>query len=283
MLGLIDVGGGMRGAFTSGIYDYLLDQSVQPFDYLLGVSAGSANLITYLSGQRGRSLKSYVDYAFRKEYMSVSNMVKTGSYVDLDYAYTTVSGPQGEDPVDLDTFNASPARYEVVVTDALTGEPVYYDKSELAGGDMAVIKASCCVPGACRPYPVHGRLGFDGGVSDPVPYRHALALGCDRLVVLLTRPAEFCRPLLGHDAAMGRMLRKWPKAYAALKRRPVRYNTDVAAVKAMEAEGKALLMAPSDIGKMSTLTRDKAAVERLYQMGYADGEKVLEFVEKRGG
>lgn len=280
MLGLIDVGGGMRGAFTSGIYDYLLDQSVQPFDYLLGVSAGSANLVTYLAGQRGRSLKSYVDYAFRKEYMSVSNMVRTGSYVDLDYAYTTVSGPQGEDPVDLETFNASPARYEVVVTDALTGEPVYYDKSELAEGDLAVIKASCCVPGACRPYPVHGRLGFDGGVSDPVPYRHALEVGCDRLVVLLTRPANYHRPALAHEDVMEAVLRRYPASFAALKRRSVRYNRDVAAVKKLEEQGKALLVAPEDISGMATLTRDRDAIQRLYQMGYDQGPRLMEFIRR---
>lgn len=283
MLGLIDVGGGMRGAYTAGIYDYLMDRGVQPFDYLLGVSAGSGNMVTYLAGQSGRNLRFYLDYAFRKEYMSMHNYLKTGSYIDLDYPYTVLSGPDGEDPVDLAAFNASSARYEVVVTDAATGEPVYYDKSAMKDGNFDVIKASCAVPGACRPYPVHGRPGFDGGVADPVPYKRALEQGCDALVVLLTRPAEFCRPLLGHDAAMGRMLRKWPKAYAALKRRPVRYNTDVAAVKAMETEGKALLISPSDIGKMSTLTRDKAAVERLYQMGYADGKKVLDFVEKHRG
>ena len=270
----------MRGIYTAGIYDYLMNQGVQPFDYLLGVSAGSGNMVTYLAGQSGRNLRFYLEYAFRKEYMSMQNYLKRGSYIDLDYPYTVLSGPGGEDPVDLEAFNASTARYEVVVTDAATGEAVYYDRSEMRDGNFDVIKASCAVPGACRPYPVHGRLGFDGGVADPVPYKRALEQGCDRLVVLLTRPAEFCRPLLGHDAMMGRMLRKWPNTYAALKRRSVRYNTDVAAIKAMEARGKALLVGPSDIGDMGTLTRDKAAVERLYQMGYADGKRVLEFVER---
>lgn len=280
MLGLIDVGGGMRGAYTAGIYDCLLDHGVQPFDYLLGVSAGSGNMVSYLANQPGRNLRFYLEYAFRKEYMSMGNYLKLGSYIDLDYPYTVLSGPDGEDPVDLAAFNASSARYEVVVTDAATGEPVYYDKSELKDGNFDVIKASCAVPGACRPYPVHGKPGFDGGVADPVPYKRALEQGCDRLVVLLTRPAGYYRPFLDHDAMMGRMLRRWPNTYAALKRRSVRYNTDVESIKAMEREGRALLMAPSDIGGMSTLTRDRAAVERLYQMGRADGEKVLGFAQR---
>ena len=278
MLGIIDVGGGMRGSFTAGIYDYLCDQGVQPFDYLIGVSAGSGNMISYLAGQRGRNLRFYVDYAFRKEYMSMNNMLRTGSYINLDYPYTFLSGPGGEDPVDLAAFNASTARYEAVVTDAATGDPVYYDKALLRDGNFDPIKASCAVPGACQPYPVLGKPGFDGGVADPIPYKRALEQGCDRIVLLLTRPANYLRPPLAHPEVMERALRRWPNAYGALLRRSARYNRDVDAVKAMEREGRALLVAPADIAGMSTLTRDKAAVERLYRMGYRQGERILDFV-----
>ena len=281
MLGIVDVGGGMRGSFTAGIYDYIADQGVQPFDYCLGVSAGSANLVSYLSGQRGRNYRFYTQYAYRERYMSVRNLMKTGSYVDLDYIYTVLSGPHGEDPVDLEAFAAQADRYQAVVTDAATGKPVYYSGSRMIHGDFDPIKASCAVPGACKPYPVDGKPGFDGGVADPVPYQHALEQGCDRLVVLLTRPADYNRPPLGHQAAMSRILRRWPNTYAALKRRFVRYNRDVAAVKEMQARGTALLIAPSDIAGMDTLTRDKAAVERLYRMGYRAGERVLAFAQRK--
>ena len=276
MLGIIDVGGGMRGIFTAGIYDYLNDQGVQPFDYCIGVSAGSGNLVSYLAGQRGRNRRFYMEYAFRPEYMSMHNMLRSGSYIDVDYHYVVLSGQEGEDPVDLAAFNSSTAWYEAVVTDAATGDPIYYGKDMLAGGNFDVVKASCCVPGACRPYPVNGVPGFDGGVADPVPYKRSLAMGCDRLVGLLTRPAGYRRPLLEHRGMLEKALRDWPNAYSALLRRSARYNRDVAAVK--ELEGKALLVAPADIGGMSTLTRDKEAMERLYQMGYEQGPRVLEFV-----
>jgi len=282
LLGIIDVGGGMRGSYTAGVYDYLLDQGAQPFDYCLGVSAGSANLVSYLAGQRGRNFTFYTIYAFRKRYMSMKNLFQTGSYVDLDYIYTALSGPDGEDPVDMAAFNASRARYEAVVTDARTGQAVYYDKAELKDGDFAVIKASCAVPGACRPYPVHGRPGFDGGVADPVPWKRAMEQGCDRLVVLLTRPVDFVRPPLAHQGALERALRRWPNAFAALQRRYVRYNQDVSTVKRLQREGKALLRGPVDIAGMDTLTRDRGGVERLYRMGYADGEDVLRFARAQG-
>ena len=278
MLGIIDVGGGMRGSFTAGIYDYFNDQGIQPFDYLIGVSAGSGNMVTYLARQRGRNLRFYLDYAFRREYMSMHNMLRTGSYITLDYPYTFLSGPGGEDPVDLDAFNQSSARYELVVTDALTGEAVYYDKEELRDGNFDPIKASCCVPGACRPYPLKDRLGFDGGIADPVPYKRAMEQGCDRLVVLLTRPVEYLRPLLDHREVMEKAMSRWPLVYAALLRRSVRYNLDIEAIKELEKAGTALLVGPSDIGGMGTLTKDKEAVERLYHMGYAQGPRILEFV-----
>ncbi len=279
MLGIIDVGGGMRGSFTAGIYDYILDQGVQPFDYLIGVSAGSGNMVSYLAGQRGRNIRFYLDYAFRREYMSMHNMLRTGSYINLDYPYTFLSGPGGEDPVDLEAFNASAARYEAVVTDAATGNPVYYDKALLRDGNFDPIKASCAVPGACQPYPVQGRPGFDGGIADPVPYKRALEQGCDRIVLLLTRPADYLRPPLEHQEVLEKALRRWPNAYGALLRRAVRYNRDVDAVKAMEKEGRALVVAPADITGMSTLTRDKELVEGLYRMGYDQGKKIMDFVK----
>lgn len=280
MLGIIDVGGGMRGSFTAGIYDYLSDQGVQPFGYLIGVSAGSANMISYLANQRGRNLKFYLDYAFRREYMSMHNMLRTGSYINLDYPYTFLSGPGGEYPVDLQAFNADAAKYEAVVTDAASGDPVYYGKELLREGNFDVIKASCAVPGACQPYPVQGKLGFDGGVADPVPYKRAFSQGCDRIVLLLTRPADYLRPPLDHQEVLEKALRRWPNAYGALLRRSTRYNLDVAAVKELEKEGKALLIAPADISGMATLTRNKEAVERLYRMGYEQGPRVMEFVER---
>lgn len=280
MLGIIDVGGGMRGSFTAGIYDYLSDQNIQPFDYLIGVSAGSGNMVSYLAGQRGRNLRFYLDYAFRKEYMSMHNMLRTGSYINLDYPYTFLSGPGGEDPVDLEALNQSKARYEAVVTDAATGDPVYYGKELLKDGNFDVIKASCAVPGACQPYPVEGKPGFDGGVADPVPYKRALEQGCDRFVLLLTRPAGYLRPPLDHQEVLEKALRRWPNAYGALLRRSARYNRDVAAVKELEREGKALLIAPTDIGGMATLTKDREAVERLYHMGYGEGPKIMEFIAR---
>ena len=276
MNGIIDVGGGMRGIYTAGIYDYLLDHGVQA-DYCLGVSAGSANLMSYMAGQRGRNKRFYVDYAGRKAYMSLDNFIRKGSYLDLDYIYSTLSNSDGEDPLDFDAFEASHAQYVAVVTDARTGEPRYFTKEEIRRDEYAVVKASCALPIACKPYLIGGIPCFDGGVADPVPYLRAQSDGCDRLAVLLTRPRDFVRPPLKHERFTKVALRRYPAAMEALRRRHEKYNEAVAAVKELERQGRALLLAPADIDGMSTLTRNPMAMERLYGYGYQDGAKLQAF------
>lgn len=277
MNGIIDVGGGMRGIYTAGIYDYLLDHNIT-FDYCIGVSAGSANLMSYLAGQRGRNRRFYLNYAGRRAYMSFSNMLCKGSYLDLDYIYSTLSNSDGEDPVDFEAFQASPAQYVVVATDANTGKPHYFTRNDLRKDGYEIVKASCALPIACRPYMVNGVPYFDGGVADPVPYQKALADGCDKLVVLLTRPRDFVRGPQKPMRMAEHALRHYPAAMESLRRRHIVYNEAVAEVKRLEGEGKALLLAPSDIDGMSTLTRNEMAMERLYGYGYQDGARIADFL-----
>ena len=105
-LGIVDVGGGTRGIYGAGVFDYLMDNRIH-FDYAVGVSAGSANAVSYQAGQRGRNIRFYDSYAFRKEYMSWSNLFRTGSYIDLKYVYGALSNSDGEDPVDFEAFMAN--------------------------------------------------------------------------------------------------------------------------------------------------------------------------------
>ena len=279
MVGIIDVGGGMRGIYTAGIYDYLLDHHIS-IDYCLGVSAGSANLVSFLAGQRGRNRRFYTNYANRREYMSLHNFVTTGSYVDVDYIYSTLSDSHGEDPVDYEAFAASSSQYVAVATDAYTGLPRYFTKDDVHPDDFSVVKASCCLPIACRPYRINGVPYFDGGVADPVPYRRALADGCDRVVVLLTRPRDFRRPPLSHPGAARLALHHYPKTLETLLQRHLNYNQAVEEVLALEEQGKALLLAPADIDGISTLRRNGLALDRLYGYGYQDGAKLEAFLSR---
>ncbi len=279
MTGLIDCGGGMRGVYTAGIYDYLLDHKIM-IDYGIGVSAGAANMISYLAGQRGRTLTFFEEYTFRKEYMGIANWLKSRNYLNLEYIYSTLTNRGGEYPLDYETFSNTGCAYHVVATEAQTGNPVYFSRQHLSQDNYDVLKASCAIPLACKPYLVNGSFYFDGGVSDPIPYQKAFTDGCDRIVVLITRQENYIKPKQKKMRLLAWALRKYPHIVTLLAHRHEAYNRAIAQVKELMAQGKALLVAPCDECGVNTLTKDKHAFLKLYQTGYDDGAKVAAFLQK---
>lgn len=190
MTGIVDVGGGMRGVFSAGIYDRFIEEGIN-FDLCIGVSAGSANLISYAAGHHDRVKRFYVNYAQRKQYMSFDNFIHSGSYIGLDYIYSTISNSDGEDPLNYDAFTANQTDFITVVTDGETGEPIYFPKSSIKRDDLTVIKASCCLPAVCKPIVIDGKDCFDGGISDPIPFQKAFDMGCDKVIVVISKPVDF--------------------------------------------------------------------------------------------
>lgn len=278
MTGIIDVGGGLRGIFGAGVLDRFMELGIS-FDYCLGVSAGSANLITYLAKQIYRTKIFYTEYAVRPEYMSFQNLYKKGSYVDLDYVYGALSNSDGENPLDFDTFLQYDGIYKAVATDAKTGEALYFDKDYFEKDNYNVLKASCCLPVACKPVKVRDYSCFDGGVADPVPVKKALEDGCDRIVLILTRPADEIRQA-GSDATAAKLLGlQYPEAAKRLADRYIRYNEGVALAKELEAHRKALILAPDDISGLKTLTKDMNKIDGLYQQGYRIADKITDFLK----
>lgn len=131
--GIIDVGGGLRGIYGAGVLDRCMEEGVQ-FDCCIGVSAGSANMSSYLAGQHGRNKPFYDEYSFRKEYMSVKNLVEKRSYLDLGYVYGTLSNRGGENPLNYPAMMANSAQMIVVAANARTGQPKYFTKRRYAPG-----------------------------------------------------------------------------------------------------------------------------------------------------
>ncbi len=144
-IGIVDVGGGLRGIYAAGVLDYCMDQDIR-FDIGIGVSAGSANLASYAAGQRGRNYQFYTEYAFRKQYMSLGNFITKRSYVDMDYVYGTLCNSDGENPLDYPALRDNPMEFYVVAADALTGEPKYFDKGDVRQDDYSIMKASSSIP-----------------------------------------------------------------------------------------------------------------------------------------
>ena len=275
--GIVDVGGGLRGIYAAGVLDYCMDKGIR-FDLGIGVSAGSANLISYAAGQRGRNYRFYTDYSQRREYMGVGDFLKSGSYINMDYMYSELSNAGGEDPLDYPAVRDNPMELYVVAADAETGEAHYFSKGDMAQDNYDILKASSSIPFVCRPYPVQGRLYYDGALGDPVPVDKALELGCDRVVVLLTKPAGIPRSPSRDEKYAAGIQRKYPAAAHALRQRASRYNAGVFRAQRLEIEGKALVVSPDDTCGVDTLTRDRAALESLYEKGFNDGAKVVEFM-----
>lgn len=280
-IGVVDVGGGLRGVYAAGVFDYCLDSNIR-FDLCVGVSAGSANAASYVAGQKGRNYPFYVDYPFRKRYMSVRNFFFKHSYLDLDYIYGALSNSDGENPLDYPAIINSRTELIVVASNALTGEVKYFSKADLKQDDYGILKASSAIPFVCHPYQVNGVPYYDGALGDPIPVEKAFQMGCDRVVVILSKPKALLR-LPGKDISFAkRIQKKYPLAADNLRRRAERYNQGVVVAKRYEAQGQALIVAPDDTCGLETLTKDRAALDRFYQKGYYNGAAITDFISKIG-
>lgn len=275
--GVIDVGGGMRGVYAAGVFDRCLEDGVR-FDMTVGISAGSANIVSFLAGQQGRNLRFYTRYSFRKQYMGWGNFLRKRSFIDLDYVYSTLSDSDGEDPLDYDALAANPAELVIVGCHARTGQTRYFTRADIARDRYDVLKASSALPVVCHPYEVDGEPYYDGALGDTIPVQKVLDGGCDRIVLVLTKPRDTVRSAKG-DRRMARLLRlRHPQAAARLVGRAQRYNEGVVQAKRLEAEGRALIVAPDDTCGVDTLAKDRDALLRLYQKGYDDGAAIAPFL-----
>ena len=276
--GVIDVGGGLRGIYGAGVLDRCLEEDLR-FDLCIGVSAGSANMASYLAGQHGRNKPFYDEYSFRREYMSVHNLIRKHSYLDLSYVYGTLSNAGGENPLDYAALARSPAELCVVAANAQNGEAQYFTKADLHPDDYRVLMASCCIPVIDQPCVIDGVPYFDGGLADPVPLEWAFAHGCDRVALILTKPIG----LVSSDARdkhLAHLLQShYPAAAEGLRRRAWRYNTAVQRARELERQGLVCIIAPDNTEGMSTLTKNRAGLEKMYAKGKQDAEALVRWMQ----
>lgn len=277
MNGIIDIGGGTRGAFGTGVFDRLTDEGIM-FPYIIGVSAGAANIVSYLSSQKGRNLPFYTEYTLRPEYMGFKNLINKGSYLDLSYIYGVLSNENGERPLDYEKMAAYKGRFITVATNALTGKAVYFEKDAYKKNDYTVLMASSCLPAVCKPVMINGIPCFDGGVSDPIPIRKAFYDGCEKVVLVITRPVdELHSPSLDNKAAFI-IRKKYPKTADALHCRYQMYNTCLRIAREYEKQGKVLIISPDSCEGLSTLTKDKEKLTALYNNGYEKAAQIIDFI-----
>ncbi|MCD7774392.1 MAG: patatin family protein [Clostridiales bacterium] len=272
MKALIDVGGGMRDVYGAGAMDCFMDNGIH-FELCIGVSAGSANMSSFLSGQKGRNYKFYTEYAKRKEYMSVRNYIKNGSYFDLDYIYSELSNEDCENPLDYEKMISSPTEGIAVVTNARTGEAEYFNKSEMAKNDYWLMKASSAVPIICKPYKYNGNEYADGGISDPIPIQKAFDMGCDHAVVIIPRPFSEKKDSIGKY--LKPFLKDYPALLDKLKHRMEIYNSELELLKNYEKQGKATLIVPDSDKGLFMATTNHEKLTNYYNKGYKDAKKTI--------
>ena len=276
MIGIIDTGGALRGAFADGVLDRLQDEKITA-EYFIGVSAGAANGAAYVAEQRGRNLEFYTKHIISIRAIGPLAWLKTGgSFVDLDYIYGTLSASTGKSPLDYQTMMESPVIYRAVATDVKTGEAVYFDKHDMKQDDYRIVSASSCTPLACKPYTLNGNKYFDGYISDPIPVERAIADGCDKLLILLTLPKDHMRSSKSFEK-QAEKLKKYPAVSEKLKKGAEIYNRKLQICLDLEKEGKALILYPQKV-RIGSFEKDRKKILALYQEGYDAGRLVKDFI-----
>ena len=294
---MIDVGGGFRAIFGCGVMDRMLEDGID-VDMCYGVSAGAANMTSFIARQHGRNHTFYTKYAFRKEYASAESFFKNHNFANLDYIYGTLSNHDGENPLDFAAFEANETGFTVVACNAEDGSTKYFDKSRVRFDDFDIIKASNITSGgatgssqkvivrgissfsANQPlYVVDGVPYFDGGIADPIPVQKALDDGYDRVILILSRLRDEVRKQQ-RDLAPARILeRSHPAAAEKLRMRYKTYNDELELAKRYEAEGKVLILAPEDLYGLNTLKKNFEGLEMMYRKGYAAAEAIPAFLQ----
>lgn len=277
--GIVDVGGGLRGIYAAGVFDWCLDNNIR-FDLCIGVSAGSANVTSYVAKQRGRNYRFYAEYSFRKEYMGIGRFLRKKSFIDLDYVYGTLSNSGGEAPLDYQKIIESNSEVLVVATNAETGEAKYFDKGDMKQDCYDILKASSAIPFVCHPYSVENIPYYDGALSDPIPIEKAFSLGCEKVVLILTKPKDIIRTPKKDEKLAAGIRKKYPLAAEKLCERAVRYNEGVEMAKQYEKKGKLLILAPDDTCGMDTLTRNLEAMKQVYGKGIKSAEQIKDFLNQ---
>ena len=275
--GIVLEGGAIRTIFSTGVCDALLTRGLMT-DYVIGVSAGIAYGVSYVSKQSRRNLDIMVRYINDKRYMGWENLLRRGNhaYFGLDFVFETI--PKQLVPFDYDTFAAYPGEVEAVVTNMDTGRPEYFPV-ERGDDRLKLLQATCALPFLFPVYTIQGRPYMDGGASDAIPFERAFAKGCDRLIIVLTWERGYVRRPEKLQHLIDLAYHKYPGFCEAMRHRADTYNKVRGRLFQLEREGKVLLFAPKSTVGFHRTERDIDKIKALWQDGYDQGIARLDEVE----
>lgn len=270
--GLVLEGGGMRGVFTCGVLDYLMDNKVS-FPYAIGVSAGACNGLSYMSHQRGRGRYSNIDLLAKYKYIGIRPLIKKRGLIDQQLLFHRF--PDRILPYNYKAYAENPARFEMVTTDCRTGRACYWEEKHNEKRIIEIVKASSSLPYACPIIYVDGRPMLDGGIVDSIPLLRAYEQGYDKCVVVLTRNKGY-RKSTKKVPVPSFIYKKYPRLRVALRNRNKLYNEQLELVERLEEEGKIIVIRPEKpivVGRMETSVKK---LTDLYNQGYECARKVME-------
>ena len=267
---LILEGGGLRGVYTSGVLQYFMEQGLF-FGYVIGVSMGACNAASYISNQPGRNRIVNIRYVNDKRYLSVRRLLFKGELFGMDFIFDTI--PNKLVPFDYDTFYQSPQRCVVTVTDCISGEAVYYEKSRVGSHYLKVLQASSSLPLLAQPVEYDGRIFMDGGLADPIPLAKSIRDGNPKHVLILTRPRGYRKK---NSPLTNLLLRlRYPRfkgMHRVMARRAARYNDTLKWIEDLETKGQILVLQPSSPLQVGRVERNKEKLYATYDQGYADAK-----------
>lgn len=271
--GLILEGGGMRGVFTCGVLDNLMDRGIR-FPYTIGVSAGACNGLSYMSGQRGRGKFSNIDLLEQYRYIGFKQLIFKRNIMDFDLLFHKF--PEEIIPYHYDKLAACDEHFEMVTTSCHTGKACYYEEKHDSKRVIDIVKASSSLPFVAPISYVDGEPMMDGGIADSIPLKRAQALGYDNNLVVLTRNKGYRKPSKPGVVLPG-FYRKYPALRDAIRQRNLLYNEQIALVEELESQGRLTVIRPEKPISVDRMERDTSKLLDLYEEGYACAEKI-EFV-----
>ena len=275
--GLVLEGGAMRGLWTAGVTDVMMEHNVRP-DGLIGVSAGAAFGCNYKSWQVGRAIRYNTRFAKDKRYSGWRSLLTTGDYFNAQFGYHVV--PYEYDLFDTETFRQSPLEFTVVCTDVETGEAVYHVMDHVDYDELEWLRASASMPLASKVVEVQGRKLLDGGVSDSIPLEYYERQGYRRNVVILTQPLGYQKE---HNSLMPLMrlaLRQYPRFLKALDERHLMYNQQLRYVAQAEQEDRCLVIRPEEKIPIGHLSHDPQQMRKVYDLGRQVGQKYIDKIKE---
>ena len=268
--GLVLEGGGMRGVFTSGVLDAMMKHECY-FSYVVAVSAGACNGMSYISRQPRRARYSNIDALKKYGYISLKSLLTKGSIFDPNILYERL--PNEIAPFDYETYGQNPATFEMVTTNCLTGRAEYLEEKHDRQRMMAIVKASSSLPYVSQITMVDDVPMLDGGIVDSIPVERAIETGHPFNVVVMTRNLGFRSD--EHDVKIPRMVyKRYPRLRVALSHRVEAYNRQLDLIERMEQWGEIVVIRPQRPMEVDRICRDPLKLERLYEEGFEEGERV---------